>query len=448
MSEEEKTYSLIKGNKSLSEITKDLLRPVSGKPGWLWYAGMIVSLALLTIGTIATITTIHEGIGTWGVNNTVGWGWGITNFVWWIGIGHAGTFISAILLLFRKKWRTSINRSAEAMTIIAILCGTFFPIIHMGRAVFAYYIFPYPNANNLTVNFNSPLLWDVFAIGTYFIVSFLFLYVGLLPDIATIRDKTKSKLGKHLYSVMSLGWIGSARHWFRLEKINMALAGLAAALVVSVHSIVSMDFATSIIPGWHSTIFPPYFVAGALLSGFAMVLTLSIIARKALNIQEYIKVYHIEQMNKIILVTSMLVVIAYGTELFMAWYSGNEYEHFVFINRLSRKYMAAYLLMLSCNFLLPQLLWFKKLRQSIKVTFILSILINLGMWMERFVIVVSSLAQDYLPANWTDYAPTKTEVGLFLGTIGFFFTMYLLFIRVFPIISLWEIKSLKKEEKE
>ncbi len=439
---------LISGTKSYTQVTEDISRPMAGKPGKFWYLGMTIAGLAALVGAVTTLITIWWGIGTWGENRTVGWAWDITNFVWWVGIGHAGTFISAILLLFRQKWRTSINRSAEAMTLIAIACAGFFPLIHMGRLLLGFFIFPYPNTRGLWVNFNSPLLWDVFAITTYFFVSLLFWYVGLIPDLGTIRDRALGKIKKFIYGLLSFGWTGSARHWSRHESLSLILAGLAAPLVLSVHSIVSMDFATSIIPGWHTTIFPPYFVAGAIFSGFAMVLTLLIVTRKALNLEDYITVNHIESMNKIIIATGSIVGIAYLTELFMAWYSGVPYERFAFINRAMGPYAWAYWIMMTCNVLSPQLLWIKKLRRSMIFTFILSIFINIGMWFERFVIIVTSLHRDYLPSSWTMYSPTWVEVGLFVGTLGIFFTLFLLFVRVFPVIAIAEVKTVLKNNAE
>jgi Ni/Fe-hydrogenase subunit HybB-like protein len=436
---------LIKSYKSYPEITSDIVRPIEGKPGRLWYLGIIVSGILALAGILAMVYTTWKGIGTWGLNRTVGWGWDITNLIWWIGIGHAGTFISAILLLFRQRWRTSINRAAEAMTIFAVSCAGIFPLIHMGRILYAFYILPYPNTRGpLWVNFNSPLLWDVFAITTYLIVSMLFWYVGLIPDLATIRDRVTSKIKKAVYSTLSLGWTGSAKQWQRYEMLSLILAGLATPLVISVHSIVSFDFATSVIPGWHTTIFPPYFVSGAIFSGFAMVLTLIIITRQALNLQNYITKAHIESMNKIIIVTGAIVAIAYLSELFMAWYSGVQYERFVFLNRATGPYWWAYAIMMSCNILVPQLLWIKKFRRSMVVTFIISIFINIGMWFERFVIIVTSLHRDYLPSSWTMYKPTIVEVMIFAGTFGIFFMGFFLFIRFFPVIAISEIKGIVK----
>jgi molybdopterin-containing oxidoreductase family membrane subunit len=439
---------LIKGKKTYQDITEDILRPMINRPGRLWYLGIFLSGSALLLGVFMIFWTIWHGIGTWGLNRTVGWGWGITNFVWWIGIGHAGTFISAILLLFRQKWRTSINRSAEAMTIFAVICAMLFPIIHMGRPLLGFFIFPYPNFRGLWVNFNSPLVWDVFAITTYFTVSLIFWYVGLIPDIGTVRDKIKSRFKKIVYNVLSFGWKGSARHWHRHEVVSLILAALAAPLVLSVHSIVSMDFATSVIPGWHTTIFPPYFVAGAIFSGFAMVLTLMIITRKALHLEDYITVGHVESMNKIIIATGSIVGLAYITELFISWYSGVEYEHYALINRATGPYWWAYWIMMTANVISPQLLWIKKLRTNLVFTFCLSIVINIGMWFERFVIVVTSLHRDFLTSSWSMYKPTIVEIGLFLGTLGLFFTAFFLFIRVFPVIAIAEVKSVLKSSGE
>ncbi len=439
---------LIKGNKTYSQITKDIAAPIEGKPGKAWYMGLALSLSAMFLGLAMMGYTVWQGIGSWGLNRTIGWGWGITNFVWWVGIGHAGTFISAILLLFRQKWRTSINRSAEAMTIFAVLCAGLFPLIHMGRPLLAFFVFPYPNTRGLWVNFNSPLLWDVFAISTYLLVSLLFWYMGLIPDIGTMRDRVSSKVKKYIYGLLSFGWTGSIKHWQRHEKLSLILAGIAAPLVLSVHSIVSADFATSIVPGWHTTIFPPYFVAGAIFSGFAMVLTLLIVTRKVLNLENYITLAHIESMNKIIIATGSIVGIAYMTELFISWYSGVEFEQYAFLNRATGPYWWAYAIMMTCNVISPQLLWFRKLRRNLAFTFILSIFINIGMWFERFVIIVSSLHRDYLPSSWSMYSPTIVEVGIFIGSLGIFFSCFLLFIRVFPVIAIAEVKTVIKSSGE
>lgn len=439
---------LIKGNKTYSQVTEDIYRPIATKPGKLWFFGISLSSLALLGGLVSIFVTIWYGIGTWGINRTIGWGWGITNFVWWVGIGHAGTFISAILLLFRQKWRTSINRSAEAMTIFAVMCAGLFPLIHMGRLLLGFFILPYPNTRQVWVNFNSPLLWDVFAITTYLLVSLVFWYMGLIPDIGTIRDKVKSKVSKFFYGMLSFGWTGSARHWQRHEVMSLILAGLAAPLVLSVHTIVSFDFATSVIPGWHTTIFPPYFVSGAIFSGFAMVQTLLIVARKSMKLEEYITIQHIASMNKIIIVTGSIVGVAYITELFMSWYSQVPYEQFAFRNRALGPYWWAYWIMMTCNVVTPQLFWFKKIRTNPLITFIISIFVNIGMWFERFVIVVTSLHRDYLPSSWTMYKPSIVEIGLYVGTLGIFFTFFFLFIRFFPVIAMAEIKSVLKTSGE
>jgi Ni/Fe-hydrogenase subunit HybB-like protein len=435
---------LIKGQKSYRDITGQILDPLVNKAGIAWYFGIALSGSAALFGLFMMFWTIWKGIGTWGENRTVGWAFEITTFVWWIGIGHAGTFISAILLLFRQKWRNSINRSAEAMTLIAVICAAIFPLIHLGRPLLTFFIFPYPNTRLLWVNFNSPLVWDVFAISTYFTISLLFWYVGLIPDIGTLRDKLKNGFKKKVYNFLSFSWSGSARDWQRHEVTSIMLAAIATPLVLSVHSIVSMDFATSILPGWHTTIFPPYFVAGAIFSGFAMVLTLLIITRKVLHLEDYITVDHVENMNKILIATGSIVGLAYMTELFMAWYSGVEYEHYAFMNRLKGPYWWAYMLMMVCNVVSSQLLWIKKLRTNLAFTFILSIVINIGMWFERFVIIVTSLHRDYLPSSWTMYKPTIVEYGMLIGTLGIFFTAFLLFIRIFPVISISEVKSILK----
>jgi len=439
---------LILGNKSYHDITKDISRPVEGKGNKYWWILFSLSAVLMLWGFACIAYTIGTGIGAWGSNNTIGWAWDITNFVWWIGIGHAGTLISAVLLLFRQKWRMSINRSAEAMTIFGVLQAAIFPIIHMGRPWVAYYMLPLPNQFGiLPHNFNSPLLWDVFAISTYFSVSVVFWYIGLIPDFAMIRDRMSAKVApmkKKLYSFLSFGWSGKAKHWQRFEKVSLVLAGLATPLVFSVHSIVSMDFATSVIPGWHTTIFPPYFVLGALFSGFAMVETLLIIMRKVVSLESYITIKHIEYMNIIILLTGSLVGTAYITELFMSWYSGVEFEQYAFLNRATGPYWWAYAIMMSCNVLTPQLYWIKSIRTSFVATFILSIFINIGMWFERFVIIVTSLHRDFLPSSWGMFSPTWVDIGIYLGTIGFFFTLFLLYARTFPVIAQAELKSIVK----
>ncbi|MGB5377171.1 NrfD/PsrC family molybdoenzyme membrane anchor subunit [Muriicola sp.] len=436
---------LVIGDKDYHDVSVDIAAPIEGRANRQWWIVFSIALAALLWGVGAIIYTISTGIGTWGLNKTVNWAWDITNFVWWVGIGHAGTLISAVLLLFRQKWRMAINRSAEAMTIFSVIQAGLFPIIHMGRPWLAYWVVPIPNQfGSLWVNFNSPLLWDVFAISTYLSVSLVFWWTGLLPDFAMIRDRAVKPFQKKIYGLVSFGWTGRAKDWQRFEEVSLVLAGLATPLVLSVHTIVSFDFATSVIPGWHTTIFPPYFVAGAIFSGFAMVQTLLIIMRKVSNLEAYITVQHIELMNIVIMVTGSIVGCAYITELFIAWYSGVEYEQYAFLNRATGPYWWAYLLMMSCNVVSPQIMWFKKIRTSIVISFIISIVVNIGMWFERFVIIVTSLHRDYLPSSWTMFSPTYVDIGIFIGTIGFFFVLFLLYSRTFPVIAQAEVKSILK----
>ncbi|MBC3541513.1 NrfD/PsrC family molybdoenzyme membrane anchor subunit [Rufibacter sediminis] len=436
---------LVTGGKTYADITEDVCRQVEAKPNVRWMMGLGVSLVLLGVFIYSVYRTLWFGIGEWGLNKTVGWAWDITNFVWWVGIGHAGTLISAILLLFRQKWRTSINRAAEAMTIFAVICAAMFPVLHMGRPWLAYWVLPLPNTfGSLWVNFNSPLLWDVFAISTYFSVSLVFWYIGLIPDFATIRDRATGPIARRAYAILSMNWTGSAKHWSRYETVSLILAGLATPLVLSVHTIVSMDFATSVIPGWHTTIFPPYFVAGAIFSGFAMVLTLMIITRKTFKLEDYITLEHVESMNKVITLTGSIVGVAYITEFFIAWYSGVEYEQYAFINRATGPYWWAYWSMMTCNVITPQLFWFRSIRRSLTATFIISIFVNIGMWFERFVIIVTSLHRDFLPSSWVMFSPTSIDVGIYVGTIGLFFTLFLLFAKFFPVVNMAEVKSILK----
>jgi len=433
-------------NITYAKVTDDILVSVENKPNKAWWIGFIVAALGALLWVVSVSYTFWTGIGAWGLNKTVGWAWDITTFVWWVGIGHAGTLISAVLLLFRQNWRNSINRSAEAMTIFAVICAATYVVAHMGRPWLAYWIFPIPNQfGSLWVNFNSPLVWDAFAISTYFTVSLVFWYVGLLPDIATIRDRAIG-LRRRTYSILSFGWNGSVKTWQRFEIVCLILAGIATPLVLSVHTIVSMDFATSVIPGWHTTIFPPYFVAGAIFSGFAMVQTLLLVARKVLGLENYITMFHIESMNKIILVTGSIVGIAYLTEFFIAYYSGSEYEQYTFINRFLGPYWWAGCLMYGCNVLMTQLMWFKKIRTNIALSWILSIVVNIGMWFERFVIIVTSLHRDYLPSSWAMFYPTVVDVGIFIGSIGLFFTLFLLFLRVLPPVAIAEVKLLLKTQ--
>jgi len=441
---------LVTGGKTVSDVTKDICKQVEGKPSITWLLAFGASLIVLGIGFIAVYQTVVYGIGMWGLNKTVGWAWDITNFVWWVGIGHAGTLISAVLLLFRQKWRMSINRAAEAMTIFAVICALMFPVLHMGRPWLGFYwALPLPNTfGELWVNFNSPLLWDVFAISTYFTVSLVFWFVGLIPDFGTIRDRATNKISKVIYGALSMGWSGSAKDWVRYEAVSLVLAGMATPLVLSVHTIVSFDFATSVIPGWHTTIFPPYFVAGAIFSGFAMVLTLMLITRKILKLEDYITMNHIESMCKVITVTGSIVGIAYITEFFMAWWSGVEYEQYCFINRASGPFMSSYWTMMLCNVISPQVFWFKKARTSIVLVFIMSIIVNIGMWFERFVIIVTSLHRDYIPSSWSYFRPTPVDVGIYLFTFGLFFTLFLLFAKFFPVINMAEVKTIVKDSGE
>jgi molybdopterin-containing oxidoreductase family membrane subunit len=440
---------LILGEKSYGDITDDVVNPIEGKAPKGWYLLMGISGIIAVWGIGLILYLIGTGIGVWGLNKTVGWAWDITNFVWWVGIGHAGTLISAVLLLFRQRWRMAINRSAEAMTIFAVMMAALFPGIHMGRIWLAYFVFPIPNEfGSLWVNFNSPLLWDVFAISTYFSVSLIFWYIGLIPDFATIRDKVKSPVMKKAYGVLSFGWSGKAKNWNRFEEVSLVLAGLATPLVFSVHSIVSFDFATSIIPGWHTTIFPPYFVSGAVFSGFAMVQTLLLVMRKTMKLESYITIKHIEYMNIVIIVTGSIVGVAYITELFISWYSGVEYESYAFLNRATGKYWWSYAIMMTANVVTPQLFWFKKIRTSLIATFILAIIVNIGMWFERFVIIVTSIHRDYLPSSWSMFYPTWVDIGIFVGTIGIFLFLFLLFARYFPVLALNELKSILRSNGE
>ena len=409
-----------------------------------WFAFMFVGFTLVTVLTVSIVYLFLKGIGIWGTNIPVGWAFPIINFVWWIGIGHAGTLISAILLLFKQDWRTSINRSAEAMTLFAVACAAMFPIIHTGRPwLAAYWLFPYPNVMTLWPNFRSPLIWDVFAVGTYGSVSLIFWYTGLVPDLATFRDKAKLPILKKIYGVLALGWRGSARHWHRYEHAFLILAGLSTPLVLSVHTVVSFDFASSIIPGWHATIFPPYFVAGAVYAGFAMVLTLAIPLRAIYGLKDFITMRHIENMAKVMLVTGLVVVYGYMSEAFFGWYSGNEYERFMLKNRIwFGPYHYAYWVLLLCNFFVPQLMWSKKLRNNVGAVFTVCMFINVGMWLERFVIIVTSMHRDFMPSSWEMYTPTVWDFSVLFGSIGLFVTLMFLFVRVLPMISIFEMHTL------
>lgn len=434
----------ILGNKTLPQVSDDISGIIERPATRLWWAAFLTSSAVLAVGTIAVIYEIATGIGTWGLNRTVGWAFDITNFVFWIGIGHAGTLISAILFLFRQHWRTSVNRAAEAMTLIAVACAGLFPLIHMGRPWLFFWVIPYPNTRGpLWVNFRSPLFWDFVAISTYFIISLVFWYIGLIPDLATIRDRCKRGVRKAIMGFMSFGWNGSYRTWIRYESVYLLLAGLATPLVVSVHTIVSFDFATSIVPGWHTTIFPPYFVAGAIFSGFAMVLTLMILARWVIpELADYFTHRHVDAMSRIVILTGSMVGLSYLTEIFTSAYSTNGYEQFMTFNRAFGPYAWAYWLMVTCNVIAPQLLWFPKIRGNLAAVFGLSLVVNVGMWFERFVLIMTSLHRDYLPSSWSFYTPTLIEILTLLGSFGLFFTAFLLFCRFLPMIAIAEVKGI------
>ncbi|EMJ59615.1 polysulfide reductase NrfD [Leptospira sp. P2653] len=432
---------LVTGGKSVRDVTEDILRPVEAFPTSLWWKAflLVLTITVVDLGIIGYL--MYEGLYILGINNPVAWGFFIVNFVFWIGIGHAGTLISAVLYLFRQEWRTGINRAAEAMTIFAVLTAASNLIIHIGRPWVGFWLFPYPNERGpLWVNFRSPLIWDTFAVSTYLTISLVFWYIGLIPDIAAVRDRSKGEMKRKIYDVLSLGWVGSNKAWSHLEMVAMILAALSTPLVLSVHTIVSFDFAVSILPGWHTTIFPPYFVAGAIFSGFAMVVTLMVIAREVFNLKEYITMKHLENMNKVIMVTGLIVGLAYSTEFFMAWYSGNEYEGFTFVNRAFGPYGWAYFIMFSCNVFSPQVFWWKKLRTNIPVMFVISIVVNIGMWFERYVIVMTTHA-DFLPSSWDMYIPTVYDFMMLIGTFGIFFTLFLLFCRIMPVIAIAEVKT-------
>lgn len=434
---------LVEGNKNLGMVTADVLAPMEVTPGMWWYAGLAVSTLLLLYGAYSIYITVTLGIGTWGVNNTVAWGWEIINFVWWIGIGHAGTAFSIFLLILRQRWRTSINRSAEAMTVFAVMCAALFPLLHMGRIWLVFYVLPYPNTRGpLWVNYNSPLFWDFTAITAYLLISASFWYLGMLPDFGTIRDKAVSKVRKAVYGFFAMGWTGSSIQWLRYEKLAFVLGGIAAVLVVSVHSIVSTDFAVGVEPGWHTTMFPPFFVVGAIFSGFAMVMTLMVMIRKIYKLTDYITDNHMDAIARILIFVSLIMGTAYATELFIAWYSGNEYEMSVLLkNRLTGEYTAQFWIMIVCNAFIPQLFWFKKIRRHWVALLLISLAINVGMWYERYNIVVPPLSQDFLPANWSIYKPTYIDVGIYLGTIGLFGIGVLMFMRYIPMMAISELKG-------
>ncbi len=428
-----------------SKIASAILKP-GFMPGWLM--GFVLAFGVMSMFLFAVTYLLVKGTGIWGVNVPVGWGFAIINFVWWIGIGHAGTLISAILLLFRQKWRMSISRFAEAMTIFAVMCAAVFPVLHTGRPwVAAYWLFPYPNSMGLWPNFRSPLIWDVFAVSTYATVSVLFWYVGLIPDLATMRDRASNIWVKRIYGFLSLGWRGSAMHWQRYETASLLLAGLATPLVLSVHTVVSFDFAVSVVPGWHATIFPPYFVAGAIYSGFAMVLTLAIPIRAYYGMEDFITMRHIQNMAKIMLVTGLIVLYGYSVEAFMGWYAASEWEGFMIANRVTGPYWYMYAALIFCNGVIPQTLWFTKVRTNIPLLFLISLIVNVGMWLERYVIVVTSLSRDYLPSQWGQYAGTMWDWMTYVGTIGLFAWLMFLFLRLVPMISMFEMRTILPSAK-
>ncbi|MGI9519717.1 MAG: NrfD/PsrC family molybdoenzyme membrane anchor subunit [Pirellulaceae bacterium] len=431
---------LVLNNRSMGWITDRICGIVENRQPMVWWFLFIPSVFLASCLLFTLVYLVSTGVGVWGNNQPVAWGWAIVNFVFWIGIGHAGTLISAILFLTRQRWRTSVNRSAEAMTLFAVVCAGIYPGFHVGRFWMVWFLAPVPNANAIWQNFKSPLLWDVFAVSTYFTVSLLFWYMGMVPDLATFRDRAKTKTRKFIYGVLSLGWSGSARHWHRYEVAYTILAALATPLVLSVHTIVSFDFAISIIPGWHTTIFPPYFVAGAIFSGFAMVVTLLVPMRSIFNLKHVITVRHIENMNKIIMVTGLMVGTAYTIEFFIAWYSANPYEGFAFRNRAGGPFWWAYLTMFTCNVFVPQLFWSKRIRTSMLWSVIIGLLVNVGMWFERFVIVMT-LNRGFLPSSWSYFRPTWVDIGMLIGSFGLFMFLYLLFCRFLPVIAMSEVKG-------
>jgi Ni/Fe-hydrogenase subunit HybB-like protein len=432
---------LVLNQRPLGWISDHIAAVIDGKTPTWWWALFVPSVLITGVCFAMILYLMSTGVGVWGLMVPVAWAWDITNFVFWIGIGHAGTLISAILFLLRQKWRTSINRAAEAMTIFAVMCAGIFPLIHVGRIWFAWWLFPLPNANSIWPQFRSPLMWDVFAVSTYFTVSLLFWYMGLIPDLATMRDRAKTKIRQLLYGLFSLGWTGSNRHWSNYEKAYLLLAGLSTPLVLSVHSVVSFDFAVSQVPGWHTTIFPPYFVAGAIFSGFGMVLTLLVPLRSLCHLEDVITTRHVELMCKVIMATGSMVGYAYAMEFFIAWYGGNPYELYAFKNRAFGPYWWAYWSMVTCNVISPQLFWFKKIRTHMVLVFIISIFVNIGMWFERFVIIVTSLHRDYMPANWAYFRPTWVDICQFVGTFGLFLTLFLLFMRFLPMIAISEVKG-------
>jgi Ni/Fe-hydrogenase subunit HybB-like protein len=410
-----------------------------------WFIGFAVSFLFVIVLLVAITHLFFTGIGIWGNDIPVAWGFAITNFVWWIGIGHAGTLISAILLLLNQEWRTSINRFAEAMTLFAVACAMTFPVLHLGRPWLFYWLFPYPNTMGVWPQFRSPLVWDVFAVSTYGLVSFMFWFVGMIPDLATLRDRSESRVGRTVYGLLAMGWRGSAAHWHRYETAYLLLAGLSTPLVVSVHSIVSLDFSVAIVPGWHSTIFPPYFVAGAIFSGFAMVMTIAIPLRRFYGLEDFVTTRHLDNMARVMLATGLIVAYGYMIETFMGWYSDNPFEAYLTLNRMGGPYAVTYWSLILCNVVIPQLLWFKRVRANVGLLWVISLVVNVGMWLERYVIIVVSLHRDFLPSSWGMYSGTIWDWATFLGTIGLFLSLLFLFIRFLPMISIFEMRTLVPE---
>jgi Ni/Fe-hydrogenase subunit HybB-like protein len=434
---------------NFESVTEQISAAVLTKPTTLgWFVGFTVAFSVLGVLTIAVGWLIIKGVGIWGINIPIGWGFAIVNFVWWIGIGHAGTLISAILFLLNQQWRTSINRFAEAMTLFAVACAGLFPLIHTGRPWMAFYMFPYPSTMGVWPQFRSPLIWDVFAVSTYGTVSALFWFVGLIPDLATLRDRAAVPWKQRVYGLLAMGWRGSARHWQRYQSAYLLLAGLATPLVLSVHTVVSFDFSIAIVPGWHTTIFPPYFVAGAIYSGFAMVLTIAIPLRKFYHFEDFITMRHLENMAKVMLATGLIVAYGYFFEFFMSLYSGQKFDVFLVQQRLHGPYAPYYYALILCNILTPQLLWIRAMRTNVTVLFLMSIVVNIGMWLERFVIVVISLTRDFMPSAWGRYQPTVWDWATFIGTMGLFTTLIFLFVRVLPAISIAEMRELVEHRGE
>jgi Ni/Fe-hydrogenase subunit HybB-like protein len=442
-------HPIIEPGYTLGTVTDKISSIVLGRgtsKGWIFGFAIAFSLLMLLNFTVGYL--LVKGVGIWGVNIPVGWGFAIVNFVWWIGIGHAGTLISAILLLLRQQWRTSINRFAEAMTLFAVACAGMFPLLHMGRPWLFYWLTPYPNPMWLWPQFRSPLVWDVFAVSTYATVSLLFWFVGLVPDLATLRDRARNRPAKIIYGMLAMGWRGSAVHWSRYETASILLAGLATPLVVSVHTVVSFDFSVAQVAGWHTTIFPPYFVAGAIYSGFAMVMTLAIPIRKFYNLEDFITMRHLGNMAKVMLATGLIVAYGYMMETFMAFYSGNPFDRFLIINRMTGPYWFFYWMLIACNIVIPQIMWLRSVRNNVAILFVISLIVNVGMWLERFVIVVISLHRDFLPSSWGMYYPTRWDWATYVGTIGLFLTLLFLFIRFLPVISIYEMRTLVEETDE